>query len=358
MDENLFFLLIVLLVIGIFTSVVTQQANQPGVTIAGPETTVLTINGQRLASTQERDVRSFSYLGGDRFAQSVSGNAPRFGGVTIIKNPSSGSSDAADTPPQLTNREIQQQLEELYDEAWELEQAVDRAIRREPTSRYRDYVQLRASRVGSTDPNDEYLTLSLASNAPEINISDWYLESLVTEKRMNIPDGSYLYRENVTRNVQQPIVLQPRQRAFLFTGESPLRTSFQENACMGYIERENDISPSLTRSCPRPLELMERYDDIALDDDSCYSFVGSVGRCERIEYDDPRLDDLSRNCRNFVRNYLTYENCVAQFSWRTDFYDENDWYVYFDRDEEYWRSVREIIRLIDEYDEVVAVIEY
>jgi len=68
--------------------------------------------------------------------------------------------------------------------------------------------------------------------------------------------------------------------------------------------------------------------------------------------------ELSGTCRKFIDKYLNYNSCVDAFSWRTDFEKDDDWYIYFERDEEIWREKREIIRLLDEYDAVVAVIEY
>ena len=287
-----------------------------------------------------------------------------------------GSSNASYTPPprygttqntyisnrddveNKSNTEIQAELEDLYDELWELEQRVDSALRRQPESRYSDYVRLSRSAATSEDPDREYLTLTLDRSAGPVNISSWYVESYVTEKRMALPNGTKIYRDGGVLNQTRPIILQPGGRAFLITGDSPVNVSFQENMCTGYLREHERFYPNTNYNCPRPIELMERYADIDLDDDSCYDFVNQVGRCRMIQEDDPRLDDLSGRCERFVKEYLNYNSCVDAFSWRTDFHNDDDWYIYFERDEERWRRKREIIRLMDQYDEVIAVLEY
>lgn len=279
--------------------------------------------------------------------------APRYG--TYNNSYISNNNRAVETK---TNTEIQAELEDLYDELWELEQTVDSALRRQPVSKYADDVRLSRSSATSENPDREYLTLTLDRDAEPTNISSWYLESYVTEKRVAIPDGTKIYRDGGVINQTRPIVLEPGERAFLVTGDSPVGVSIQENICTGYLREDEKFYPGLSYNCPRPIELMERYADINLDDDSCYDFVNRVGRCRMIEEDDDRLDELSGKCKRFVKEYLNYNSCVDAFSWRTDFHNDDDWYVYFERDEERWRKKREIIRLMDETDAVIAVLEY
>lgn len=256
----------------------------------------------------------------------------------------------------LTEEELRQKIEDLSDEAWELEKELHAYQRTQPESRYAQWVTLRANSTKTSDPDREYFTITLDKKAPNIDISDWYMESYVSENRANIPDGVYVYKAGGSINRTAPIILEPNQRAYVYTGESPLGFSYQENSCFGYLRNEN--LQSGYPSCPRPINLMERYADIALDDDSCYDYVESLRSCEVVDYDDEELNHLSGSCRSFVRNYLNYNSCVEQFSWQASFDDDNDWYIYFNRDEALWRPEREILRLRDEYDDIVAVIEY
>ncbi len=265
---------------------------------------------------------------------------------------------AAKPTPQKSNEEVKVELEKLYDELWELEQKVDKAQRRQPTSRYAGQVTFSATRVNRT-PEQEYLTLVNTNRNTSIDISDWYLESYVTEKRVAIPDGVLVYKAGGSSNRTVPVILQPSQRAYLVTGESPLNVSFRENSCFGYLSRETTFYPRINTQCERPIELMDRYaENIALDDDGCYAFVSRISSCTTVEDDAVGFSKLSGSCRNFIEKTFSYNNCVAQFSQFTTFDDSNDWYLYFNKDESQWRGVREIIRLRDEFDDIVAVIEY
>lgn len=338
MGEKGFFLVFAIILIALFIS---------GVNGGFSNTATSTVLGTGASTSQNAQSGST----GDSSRSSVSSSqTARYGtsNATISNKPTENK----------TNFEIQAELEDLYDEVWELAQKVDSFLRRQPVSRYADDVRLSRSSATSENPDREYLTLSLNKNSAPVNISSWYLESYVTEKRVAIPDGTEIFKAGGALNQTRPIILKPGGRAFLITGESPVGVSLKENSCTGYLREDEDFYPRLSYNCPYPKELMERYGDIELDDDSCYDFVSRVGRCRTIEDDDERLDSISGKCERFIKTYLNYNSCVEAFSWRTDFYDEDDWYIYFERDEEKWRRKREIIRLIDEFDEVVAVLEY
>ncbi len=288
------------------------------------------------------------------------GKAPTFsqgsyaGGGSHVNTTNSGGS----LVHTRSNREIQVELEDLYDEFWELQQKVDSYERRQPVSRYAGKVQFNRSAAGNKNPDREYLTLTVNQGVGAINISDWYLESYVTEKKLAIPNGTEVYRDGGVINKTRPIVLEPGQRAYLITGESPVNVSFQENMCIGYLRNEEKFYPNISNNCPAPRDLLKRYSNVELDDDSCYEFIERQWGCNTVDDRNPEFDDLSGTCRKFIDTYLNYNSCVDQFSWRTDFEKDDDWYIYFERDEEVWREKREIIRLMDEYDAVVAVIEY
>ena len=281
---------------------------------------------------------------------------------TFSQGASSGSNNVSVSPSGVpvatrSNQEIQSELEDLYDEFWELQQKVDSYERRQPVSRFAGKVQLDRSAAENTNPDREYLTLTVNQGSGPINISSWYLESYVTEKKAGIPHGAKTYVGGGTINTTQPVVLDAGQRAYLITGESPVHVSFQENMCIGYLRETEKFYPNISNNCPAPRDLLKRS-TIALDDDSCYEFIERQWGCNTIDDRNPEFDELSGTCQRFIEKYLNYNSCVNAFSWRTDFEKNNDWYIYFERDEELWRNKREIIRLMDEHDAVVAVVEY
>lgn len=335
MNEKAFFFLFAILLIGGFMSSINNN-------LSGDVATSTAAHKQ--AATQSSN------------SVSSGGSSYRPVGNTISQNRYPTHNDQAKPLTAEEARELKKDIEELYDETWELAQKVNAYQRTLPVSRYADLVQLRATKV-SRDYDREYLTLTNTSKG-RINISDWYLESYVTDTKVALPQGTIIYKAGGSINTTKDIILQPNQRAFLLTTESPLGVSFRENSCIGYVTEDRYFYPSVTANCKYPYEILERYGDIELDDDSCHDFVRRINSCETIEDDDPRLDDLSGKCKRFIENNFNYSSCVANFENQTWFDDVNDWYVYFERDEKLWRKQREIIRLIDEFDEIVAVIEY
>lgn len=305
-------------------------------------------NNASSTATSSANMATFGTVGqAPTFSQGTSGSYS--GGATYTNT----------TPIQTrSNREIQAELEDLYDEFWELQQKVDSYERQQPISRFAGKVQFIRSSAGSNDPDREYLTLTANQGVGSIDISDWYLESYVTEKKVAIPDGAKIFIDGGAINKTRPIVLEPGQRAYLITGESPVNVSFQENMCIGYLRGEEQFYPNVSNRCPAPLELLKRYSNVELDDDSCYDFIERQWGCNMVDDSNPEFEDLSGTCRKFIEKYLNYNSCVDAFSWRTDFEKDDDWYIYFERDEEIWRERREIIRLLDQYDAVVGVIEY
>lgn len=320
---------------------------------------VAVIIGMFMVSIENRS----SAVGGSATSSSHGGttNTNDRSGISRANPPSSsqGSSLRPSTEKEdLSNAEIKAELEDLYDEVWEVEQKVDAALRKRPASPYVGLVTLSRSGATTIDADREYLTITVNKNSNPITITGWSIESYVTEKRVTIPEGAVRYKAGGAVNNSDPIVLNPGQRAFLVTGRSPVRTAFQENMCIGYALKGKTLYPGVTNACPKAMDLMERYGEIDLDDDRCYAFVRTVKSCEIIDPDDDRLDTITDDCRDFALKYLSYDSCVEQFGNRTDFYFPNDWYVYFDRTAEQWRKQREILRLLDEHNRVVAVIEY
>lgn len=258
----------------------------------------------------------------------------------------------------LSNEEIEDRLAELYDDIDELEKKLQEQQLREPASPYRNFVALQRGNYSSTDYKREYLTLTAKQNNTEgVPISDWYLESYVTKERAALPNGARLLKTQWARN-DAPMMLLPGERAYLLTTESPLNVSFHENECTGYLRNEIDVYPSLRRSCPSPMSEMLDYGKIKLDDDACYDFVERLSSCTTIDVDAAREAGVGSSCRRFVETHLNYNSCVANHENEPHFDDVGSWFLYLGRDEKLWRTEREIIRLMDEEDRVVAVLSY
>lgn len=260
--------------------------------------------------------------------------------------------------PKLSPEEIERKVAEIYRELDRLGKELRAQKLREPVSPYAGLVDLRSGNSRDTDPEREYLTIRAEyGNTNPITISDWYLESYVTEERAALPQGDRIM-DRWRHPVKENILLDPGEEAYVMTGESPIDVSFREHMCTGYLEYTKDFYPSLSYQCPSPLTEMERFADIDLDDDSCYDFVERLSQC--VEPNEDAVDDadLSGVCRRFITNTLNYEDCVIKHRNDPFFDNVGYWHIYLEEDEELWRYEREIIRLMDENDKVIDVVEY
>lgn len=262
------------------------------------------------------------------------------------------------TTPKLTPAQIEQRVANIYRELDKLTEALRVAKLHEPASPYAGLVDLRIGNARSTNPEQEYINIFAHSNNKNpINISDWYVESYVTEERAAIPLGDrVLTRWRYPQ--EENILLEPGETAYLLTGESPINTSFHENICTGYLETENDFYPSLSRRCPSPRDEMKRFADIALDNDTCYDYVARLSYCAIPDEDTYADADLTGACRRFLDTTLNHDDCVLKHRYDPFFDDVGYWHIYFERSEELWRYKREILRLMDENDRVIDVLEY
>jgi hypothetical protein len=267
--------------------------------------------------------------------------------------------ESAPTPVRVVSeREAEERLARLYNDLDRLETVQRQQKLFEPRSPYQDLVQLRTGNVYTKNPAEEYLVLSAnRNNTASINISDWYLESLVTENRAALPRGVLIPTSRRAGRVSN-ILLKPGENAYLISDDSPNNMSFHENVCTGYFTEFHSFSPNLRLACPYPRDEMTEFANIDLDNDDCYDFVETLNSCRTVDEDLIDAEDLSRRCELFVRDELTYKGCLANHGTEPLFDNVGGWHVYLDRRTDLWREKREIIRLMDERGRVIDVIEY
>lgn len=223
-------------------------------------------------------------------------------------------------------------------------------------SPYRDMVTFSSGNAWSDDPKTEYLLLSVHSDTIEpIDVTDWRIESLVTGNTARISFGTRLPRSGRV-NTTDRIRVDANETAYILTGESPLGVSFFENKCTGYFAQYQRFSPPLTEQCPYPLDELKNFSTIDLDNDDCYTVVQSLPAC-RVTNEDATSPTVSRGCKEFIANDLTYSGCVANHRTEPFFYT-GPWRIYLEEDNELWRTEREIIRVRDGQNRTVAVLEY
>jgi hypothetical protein len=259
----------------------------------------------------------------------------------------------------MTPAEIERSVADIYKKLDALEADMREAQLREPASPYHTMVTLRRGNVYADDPEQEYLVLQAdRQNTSDIPISHWYLESYVTGERAFIPDGTRIL-EKWRSPIESAIYLPPGETAYLVTGDSPIDTSFRENMCTGYLAYEGDFVPGLRRSCPRPADELERFGDtIDLDNDECYEYIERLGTCVTPEEETYTRAKIGGACSTFVEHTFNYNDCVLLHRYDPFFARDGYWRVYLGERDALWRDEREIIRLMDEEDRVISVIEY
>ncbi len=221
-------------------------------------------------------------------------------------------------------------------------------------SSYKSNVSMYINGAGSSDFNQEYVSLSTYGDTP-INITGWTLKSTLTSNRATIPQGVELYKEN-SQNTNGAIILKPGEQAILATGLSPIIYSFKINKCSGYLSENHYFSQYISQNCPMPEE-----NDIPIsnlnDRDKCYDYFRYLPTCKtQSDNSFPKPDSynpVGGICKNFIQQKLNYNACLADYKNDKDFY-KNEWRVYLGAHSALWRANHDTVELRDSSGKLVA----
>jgi hypothetical protein len=284
-----------------------------------------------------------------------------------VSTPVSGTSgDTSEVRPPVTTTptpkpsavNVQAEAERISEALDALAKDIEANRINEPRSPYAGTVTLANGNASAQSAETEYLTLTAASsNGTAVDITGWKLESYVTASEASIPEGTRTLMSEGDRT-KTSITLRPGEVAYVVTGETPLRVSFRENECTGYLSGEGSFGPSLTRSCPLPSDELLQYGNVKSSDSRCYDYVRGIGQCEARSDESVEAAELTGACEMFILNVLTYEGCVEKHSTDGTFYAGGTWRIFLNRSGELWRSTKDVVRLIDKEGRVVSVLEY
>jgi hypothetical protein len=244
------------------------------------------------------------------------------------------------------------------------------------TSAWQGGIRISTGNSGyETAPDKEYISIQ-NSSAYDAVLTGWKLANGRGDKYIKvnlnqelkgvsdvavIPSGTYVVSTLGINNTSAPIVLRAGETAYITTGKAPttypasIGTSFKTTKCTGYLDQKNAFTPSLTRNCPVPDTNSPVYRALS---DSCYNFVRNIYSCQ-----DPNIDNssavnqLSTQCRDFIRAEYNYQSCVDRHRSDQDFYG-NSWRIYLGKSEELWSATRENYYLYDEEGKLVDRIIY
>ncbi len=231
--------------------------------------------------------------------------------------------------------------------------------------------------------NQEYITVRNNTRNESVAITGWTLEngrenrlfptSSSTRQlqyqadRVSIPTGTRVLT-GAQANFLAPIVLGPREQAYLITGKMPnqspyaIPVSFKLNRCVGYLEALPlyNFSPRASSRCPAP----SKEPELASLEQSCYNYVRKLSSCHTpvfevrngIDYVDSTTG-LSEYCKSYVKKRFSYRGCLAQHVADSDFVDSS-WYVYLNFPRQLWDVNREYIALYDALGRLVDELTY
>lgn len=197
----------------------------------------------------------------------------------------------------------------------------------------------------SASARDEYVMLRHTGNAP-VNLTSWSLGNTLGH-RFQLGPAAILAK----LGDEEALIVKPGQTVYVHTGSSPLNQSFQENACIGYLNT-SDFSSTISSSCPRFTKFSpQRFTD------RCIRFLErSASSCRPPTV---TADDLGMpsDCVDYAFEHFTYKGCVNDFRTASDFYT-GIWHVYLKRPERLWRSDHDIITLYDASGRAIDTYQY
>ena len=205
----------------------------------------------------------------------------------------------------------------------------------------------------NSDPGTEYLRITASKNIKTpLSVSGLILRGNGLDTNETIPRAVNLLTLGVTA-IKDSVSLPAGGRAIISSSRSPVGTSFRVNMCTGYLGQFQTYTPALRAECPEPLSELERIGPA--DENACVNFVKKIPRCE--VYSGSFPSDISAACKAFVTEKLTYNACALDHKPDTGFY-KDEWRLYLDETRELWKNSGEIIKLIDEKENVVDALAY
>ena len=212
--------------------------------------------------------------------------------------------------------------------------------------------------IKSGERADEYIVLrARETNAEPINISNWSLQSMVSDVWIGLPQGVERYVAGEVNELQD-ISLRPGERAIVATTHSPVGVSFRTNRCSGFLESTQDFEPPLRTDCIDPRALMPpTVENLKTYGPECVQFAENFDRCTYVTPKTRGYAQLSPACREYLRPRLTYNYCVGLYENEPGFFS-GEWRIFLNQDAPLWRENYEVIRLLDERNRTVDVLTY
>ena len=151
--------------------------------------------------------------------------------------------------------------------------------------------------------------ISLVNNGNQsVDVTGWKIQGNVGS--FIIPKAVEVYHPSGL-SPDSNIVMQPGDRLYIYTNNSPISRNFMVNRCVGYLENEIAFNPPLPLLCPQ----IDRQDIIQLSGE-CQNYLISLGVCETPEQNHPTWSDY--NCAQKLKD-INYRGCYEKYGADDDF---------------------------------------
>ncbi len=210
-----------------------------------------------------------------------------------------------------------------------------------------------------SDVAREYVLLrARADNAQPVNITNWSLQSMISDSWFSIPQGVRVYRAGEVNELHD-IYLRPGETAIVATKSAPVGVAFRANRCSGFLGSVQEFEPKLTSTCIAPRELLPpTVANITTYGEACVDFAQTFDSCTYLTSATPGFDTLSPACREYLQPRLTYNFCLDTHAADENFFADSHWRVFLGRPDVIWREHYEVIRLLDAQGRTVDAFPY
>lgn len=206
--------------------------------------------------------------------------------------------------------------------------------------------------IYASDADEEYVVINVSAGATgSFSTAGWRLVSAATGRALAFPQGTEAPQSGHV-NALSPIVLKPGDEAIVVTGRSPVGISFRENECTGYLEEHQDFHPSLSLSCPTPLQELSQFYPNA--DDMCVAAIRTVAYCGT---EAQSSFELSSGCQNFMDDHLNYNGCIDSHHADANFAGHT-WRIFLGSSGDLYRNTHDTVTLLDAQGKAIDSLTY
>ena len=212
----------------------------------------------------------------------------------------------------------------------------------------------RLSGIQESKPEKEYFVFQVSSSlTTPITVTGWKVFDRDKKIAYSLPSGNKILNTQGTAD-NTPITAEAGETFVISSGRSPVGSSFLINKCSGFRSQFKKFTPTVKTECPDPNKEFTLDGSVPYADSQCYEMVKRLDKCTTVT---AIPDDVSKECRTFLKSTLTESGCVLFHRNDPDFFTK-EWRVFLEAESELWKNSENMLYLLDEKDRLVAALIY